>query len=58
MFWILIYKELMRKFQKLILTLVLSVIGGVALWAQNSVKVSGVVTSADDGLPMIGVSPI
>ena len=46
----------MRKFQKLILTLILSVIGGVALWAQSSVKVSGVVTSADDGLPMIGVA--
>ena len=55
-FWILIYKELMRNFQKLILTILLSVIGGVGLLAQNSVKVSGVVTSADDGLPMIGVA--
>ena len=55
MIWILIIK-LMRKFQKLILTIILSVIGGVALSAQNSVKVSGVVTSADDGLPMIGVA--
>ena len=54
--WILIYKELMRNFQKLILTILLSVIGGVGLLAQNSVKVSGVVTSADDGLPMIGVA--
>jgi TonB-linked SusC/RagA family outer membrane protein len=46
----------MRNFQKLILTILLSVIGGVGLLAQNSVKVSGVVTSADDGLPMIGVA--
>ena len=46
----------MRNFLRLILTMLLSVIGGMALWAQNSVKVSGVVTSADDGLPMIGVA--
>ena len=46
----------MRKFQKLILTILLSVIGTLSLLAQNSVKVSGVVTSADDGLPMIGVA--
>jgi TonB-linked SusC/RagA family outer membrane protein len=46
----------MIKFQKLLLTILLSAIGSVALLAQNSVKVSGVVTSADDGLPLIGVA--
>ena len=46
----------MRKFQRLILTILLSAICGASLWAQTSVKVSGVVTSADDGLPMIGVA--
>ena len=46
----------MRNFQRLILTILLSAICGTSLWAQNSVKVSGVVTSADDGLPMIGVA--
>ena len=30
--------------------------GGVSLMAQSVVKVSGVVTSSDDGLPMIGVA--
>ena len=46
----------MRNLKKLLLTILLPVLGGVAALAQTSVKVSGVVTSADDGLPMIGVA--
>ena len=38
---------------KLFLTILLSAVGGGLLYAQNLVKVSGVVTSADDGLPMV-----
>ncbi|MBR2128320.1 MAG: TonB-dependent receptor [Bacteroidales bacterium] len=41
---------------KPVLTILLSAVTAVALCAQTSVKVSGVVTSADDGLPMIGVA--
>ena len=41
---------------KLFLTILLSAVGGGLLYAQNLVKVSGVVTSADDGLPMVGVA--
>ena len=46
----------MVKLKKIILTLLLPVLGAVTAFAQNSVKVSGVVTSSDDGLPMIGVA--
>ena len=46
----------MKNLKKLILTILLPVLGGVVAFAQTSVKVSGVVTSADDGLPMIGVA--
>lgn len=46
----------MRNLKKLFVTiLLLSVGGGFALSAQNTVKVSGVVTSSEDNLPMIGV---
>ena len=45
----------MKNYLKLILTTFLSAVACVALSAQTLVKVSGVVTSADDGLPMIGV---
>ena len=42
------------------LKLILTTLSLILLWgtafAQNSVKVSGVVTSADDGLPLIGVA--
>ena len=41
---------------KLIATLLLVLAGCFALNAQTLVKVSGVVTSSDDGLPMIGVA--
>ena len=41
---------------KLFATLMLVFTGVFALNAQNLVKVSGVVTSSDDGLPMIGVA--
>ena len=46
----------MNKVLKLFLTVILSAVGGSLLFAQNLVKVSGVVTSADDGLPMVGVA--
>lgn len=46
----------MRNFRRLISTILLSAIGVVTAFSQTSVKVSGVVTSADDGLPMIGVA--
>ena len=46
----------MKKMPKIIATLILAVVGCFALNAQSLVKVSGVVTSSDDGLPMIGVA--
>ena len=46
----------MRNLKRLFLTILLPFIRGVTALAQTSVKVSGVVTSADDGLPMIGVA--
>ena len=46
----------MKKMPKIIATLVLAIAGCFALNAQSLVKVSGVVTSSDDGLPMIGVA--
>ena len=49
------YTELMNKTSKIIAVILLTIFGCSALSAQTLVKVSGVVTSADDGLPMIGV---
>ena len=46
----------MKKLFKLLLTALLAFIGCIAADAQVLVKVSGVVTSSDDGLPMIGVA--
>ena len=46
----------MKKMPKIIATMVLFLAGCFALDAQSLVKVSGVVTSSDDGLPMIGVA--
>ena len=46
----------MKNLIKLLTTVMLSVSWCFALNAQSLVKVSGVVTSADDGLPMIGVA--
>ena len=46
----------MKKLTKLFSTLILAFAGCLALNAQTLVKVSGVVTSSDDGLPMIGVA--
>jgi TonB-linked SusC/RagA family outer membrane protein len=46
----------MKKMPKIIATLVLAIAGCFALNAQSLVKVSGVVTSSDDDLPMIGVA--
>ena len=46
----------MKKFYRLFLMILLPVLGGITAAAQTSVKVTGVVTSADDGLPMIGVA--
>ena len=46
----------MRNKKKLFLTAVLLFSGVIVSLAQTSVRVSGVVTSADDGLPMIGVA--
>jgi len=46
----------MRNLKKLFVTILLLSVGGCfALSAQNTVKVSGVVTSSEDNLPMIGV---
>ena len=47
---------MMKNLIKLLTTTLLMLIGASALNAQNPVKVSGLVTSADDGLPMIGVA--
>ena len=46
----------MKKMPQIIATMVLFLAGCFALDAQSLVKVSGVVTSSDDGLPMIGVA--
>ena len=46
----------MKKLFKLFICVLLTVIWSVPAFAQASVKVSGVVTSSDDGLPMIGVA--
>lgn len=46
----------MRKLKKLYLAILLPFFAGLPLLAQTSVKVSGVVTSADDGLPIVGVA--
>lgn len=48
----------MKNYLKLILTIFLSAAAGVVLSAQTVVKVSGVVTSAEDGLPMMGVGVV
>ena len=45
----------MNNIKKLFTAFILSVLGCGIISAQTLVKVSGVVTSADDGLPMIGV---
>ena len=46
----------MKNYLKLILTAVGVLIFSVLAEAQTMVKVSGIVTSADDGLPMVGVA--
>ena len=48
----------MKNYLKLILATFLSAVACVALSAQTLVKVSGVVTSAEDGLPMMGVGVV
>ena len=48
----------MKNYLKLILTTFLSVVACLAVSAQSVVKVSGVVTSAEDGLPMMGVGVV
>ena len=48
----------MKNLVKLILTTFLSAVAGVVLSAQTTVKVSGVVTSAEDGLPLMGVGVV
>ena len=49
----------MRNIKLLIVSIILSVLAsGVSAYAQSIVKVSGVVTSAEDGLPMIGVGVV
>ena len=45
----------MGKLKKFIVTIALAVLGAGFAMAQSSVKVSGIVTSAEDNLPMIGV---
>ena len=50
------YTKLMNNTKKIIAAILFfAVIGCGLVSAQSLVKVSGVVTSADDGLPMIGV---
>ncbi|MBR0322759.1 MAG: SusC/RagA family TonB-linked outer membrane protein, partial [Bacteroidales bacterium] len=46
----------MNNIKKFILAIVLSSVCSLSLLAQNLVTVSGIVTSADDGQPMIGVA--
>ena len=46
----------MKKMPKIIAALILVMAGCFASNAQSLVKVNGVVTSSDDGLPMIGVA--
>ena len=46
----------MRKINRLVLAVLLVVSGSAVMHAQTLVKVSGIVTSSDDGLPMIGVA--
>ncbi|MCM1176930.1 MAG: TonB-dependent receptor [Bacteroidales bacterium] len=48
----------MDRFKKLIASLVICIFGGGIAFAQTSVKVSGVVTSAEDNMPLIGVTVI
>ena len=45
----------MKNNLKLLLTVLVTVLCMGAAYAQNTVKVTGVVTSSEDGLPMIGV---
>ena len=45
----------MNRTSKIIAVILLSIFGCGVISAQTLVKVSGIVTSADDGLPMIGV---
>ena len=46
----------MRKYILLLALSVLMSAAGFSAYAQNLVKVKGVVTSQDDGLPLIGVA--
>lgn len=48
----------MKRFVKLIASLLVCLVGGGISFAQSSVKVSGVVTSAEDNMPLIGVTVI
>lgn len=48
----------MKRFVKLIASLWVCLLGGGISFAQSSVKVSGVVTSAEDNMPLIGVTVI
>ena len=46
----------MKDLKRLFVAVLLAVLGMNSAFAQSLVRVSGVVTSADDGLPMIGVA--
>ena len=48
----------MKELLKPILTIMLLSVAAFGLMGQNVVKVSGVVTSAEDGLPMMGVGVV
>ena len=48
----------MKELFKPILTIMLLTVTAFGLMGQNVVKVSGVVTSAEDGLPMMGVGVV
>ena len=49
----------MKNIKLFIISIVLAVFAGdVSTYAQSLVKVSGVVTSAEDGLPMMGVGVV
>ena len=46
----------MKNLKRLFVTVLLPFLMAVSAFAQTSVKVSGIVTSADDGLPLMGVA--
>ncbi len=48
----------MNRFGKLIVSLLICILCSAAAFAQTTVKVSGIVTSAEDNMPLVGVTVI